>query len=250
MAGKKRRRKSKSAAVYIPIAVLLSFFLMLFGASVFLKIIEIEVIGASKYADEEIIKASGIAIGANMLFVDVIEAEQGIYSTLPYINDIKIEYSPPDKMRINVSETTALATIEYLDAVLMIDSTGKILEQINTEQDELIEIRGFTPASAGLGSLLKADSGDDTRLSYLKEVLVAIEKEGIQEGVSYIDVTNISYISFHYRGRFTVMLGTPDNIRHKLGSLPEIIADIEKRAPKDEEWTIYMRDQWRWSPDR
>ena len=65
--GNKPRRKSKSAVVYIPTAVILILFLMAFGVSVFLKIINIEVIGASVYTKEEIITASGITKGDNML---------------------------------------------------------------------------------------------------------------------------------------------------------------------------------------
>ena len=50
--GKKRvRRHSKSAVVYMPVAILLISFFMVLGASVFMKIIIIEVVGASKYTD-------------------------------------------------------------------------------------------------------------------------------------------------------------------------------------------------------
>ena len=252
MGDNKKRRKSKSAAIYIPIAALLILFLVILGTSVFLKIIVVEVNGAIKYKDSEIINASGIEIGNNMLFINADTVRQRILSSMPYINEASIEFNLPDRVVINVIESIPIAVIGYRGSVLVIDSTGRILDQVDTAPEGLIEVRGFTPAEARIGNALRADMSDESRFQRLREVLAAIERESMADDVSFVDVSNISYINFFYLGRITVILGDTDNLRNKLGSLDEIIADYERSNPRYERYTINMRDRegWRVSPER
>ena len=247
MARKKSRRKSRSAAVYVTFAVFLILLLSILGISVFLRIIEIEVTGASTYTDEEIITASGISPGDNMLRIKSASIKQTILSSMTFISKVDVEFILPDKIRLNVSESNALASISYDDGVLLIDSTGRILRQTNIIPAGLIEIRGFVPVNVVEGSALKADPGDETRLRYMTDVLAAFERDGVQGNVSYLDVTSISNIKFGYLGRFNVVLGTPESIRYKLNRLPDIIADL----PKDKTGTINMAnlEQIGWLPD-
>ena len=252
MAGRKPRRKSKSAAVYLPIAVVLISALVICGTSVFLRIIRIEVIGASKYSASDIILLSGIKTGDNLMLVKSRSASNKIRSEMPYINDVSIKYSLPDTVRIVVSETTAIAAVSYHGELALIDTTGRILEMTDTAPAGLVEIRGFSPVDATVGNGMKAATGDDTRLQQLKDVLTAIDEAGMRNDVPYLDVSNIVYITIGYMDRFTVILGTTDNIRYKLDSLPESLADIETRPDGDGAWTIDLtvRGQQRWAPDR
>ena len=252
MGYKKPRRNSKSAVVYIPVAILLIFLLTVFGISVFLRIDDIEVSGAALYTKEEIILASGIAIGDNMLFMNSGNIQQKIYSAMPYIDEVNVDIRLPDLIQIRVSEAVPMASIKYSDGVLVIDSKCKILDNADFAPDGLIVISGLTPADITVGNDLKAYPGDETRLSSLKDVLTAIEKEGIYNDVSGIDISNIAYISFFYCGRFNVILGKPDNMQYKMNVLKEFIAERDTESSKDETGTIDMsvRGQWRYTPDR
>ena len=252
MGNKKPRRQSKSAAVYIPVAVLLVSLLVMSGISVFLRIVDIEVSGASLYTKEEIIVASGIALGDNMLFINAGNIQQRIYSAMPYIDEVSVEVSLPDIVRISISEAAPMAWIKFSGGVVVVDSKCKILEIIDFIPDGLIEIIGFSPANITVGNDLKASPGDDTRLSSVKDVLTAIELEGVYKDISSIDVANIAYISFSYGGRFNVILGKPDNMQYKMSVLKEFIASREEESSNDETGTIDMsvRGQWRYTPDR
>ena len=253
MGKRKLRRKSKSAAVYIPTATLVIMALMVLGISAFLRILEIEVIGASMYTDEEIIMASGIGAGDNMLFVNKKSAALRIISALSYISNAEIGFTMPDKMHINVIETKAVAAVGYRNGALHIDSGCKVLSIANNTPESLIDIIGITPIDAVEGSVLKTDPAGEPQLRRLIDILTAIETEGVLNNVAYIDIANIANISLGYAGRFTVILGSSDNIGHKLRSLPGIIADANERAnTPNEEWTIDMSDRggrWIWSPD-
>ena len=255
MSKKKKRRKSTSAAIYIPVATLLIIFLATFGTSAFFKIVKIEVGGAEIYGVAEIIRISGIAPGDNMILVDTIDAQRRIYSAMPIISEVIITRAMPDTIRIDVKESTPLAFLKYQGEILILDSAGRVIYRIDNAPGGLIEVRGISPADAAEGNPLKAVSGGETQLNYMTEILSAIEKAEIQTGVSYIDVTNIAGISFGYLGRFTVVLGGPDGARHKLSRLPEAVAEVEASVAFDAtgRYKIDMSDpsgKWIWTPER
>jgi len=253
MSRRRTGRRSTGAAVYSVFAFLLVAFLTVLGTSAFLKIMKVDVVGASRYSDEIIIEVSGISAGDNMLFVDTGEAINRIHSAMPYVSSVQITRVPPDTIRIEVEESVALATIIYRDEVLVIDSTGRVLQRAGSIPDGLIEVRGFTPSDPEEGSLMKAEFGSETQLRYLTEVLAAIEEAKINSDVPYLDVSNISYITFGYKGRFTVILGGSNNARNKLNQLTtSIVIEIETREPDGVTGTINMSDptgRYTWNAD-
>ena len=251
MEGKRRRRKSTNAAIYIPIAALLVIFLMVYGTSAFLKIIEIEVAGSTRYTGAEIIAAAGIARGENMLLVDTIDAQRRIYTELPFISEVKITRTMPDTIRIDVRESAPLASVAHRGAVAVLDYKGKVLRIAEAEQPGLIEVRGFRPADATAGSLLKAGEDDDSKLKYLIGILTAIDSAGLRDGITYIDIDNIAFISLDFNGRKVLLGGAEDDMKGKLEELPERIAEVEEISPDDKAGIFNMsRRPWRWEPER
>ena len=203
-----RRQKSKGATVYVAVTVVVVLLLTFWGISVFYRINKITVSGVGRYAEDEIIAASGIRQGGNALFLDEAGAEQKIQSAMPFIGEVVIDVVLPDGVQISVFETSAFASIVIRDEVLVIDSTGKILDISDSMPPGLIEIRGFVPSNPTVGSALSVSPGENTRLRYLIETLSAIKAEGIQGDISFVDMTNIAHITFYYRDRFTVVLFT------------------------------------------
>jgi hypothetical protein len=252
---RKQRRFSTSAVLYIPISVLLIIFLFIFGISVFLKIIDIEVTGASVYTAEEIRVASGIMFGDNLLFMDEKAMERSIRSDKPFVKDVKVTRVPPSTVHIKVTESTALATVDYQGQVLVIDSECRILRITDDTPDGLIEIRGFTPNAPAEGSVLKAEiepSGDN-RLAHFKNVLAAIKNVGIAKDISYLDISNISKTNFEYVGRIKVILGSigsVSEVRDDLSALPGRVASITTARSPDVKGEIDLSDpdinRWSW----
>jgi len=253
MRSKKRRRKSKSAAVYIPVGIILILALTVMGISVFLRVMEIDVVGAATYTKEEIITASGISRGEYIYFLDTDSAAKKIHATMPYISEVSIEPAPPSGVRITVSETSAIAVIKYPGGALIIDSSGKVLAREDAAPGGLIEIRGLVPAEAEteVGTRMRAPEGGETQMKSLTDVLSAIEKSGLISDISYLDVANIATISFGYDGRFTVVLGGSGNVSHKLSQLPQFVEGVNENHPPETIGEINMSDpsgKWRFTP--
>ena len=249
---RRRMRKSKNALIYILIGVLLTVMLVIFGISVFVRVMEIEVTGTTKYTTGEIIEASGISSGDNILLLDTAAAENNIKKAMPYIDKVSVRPSLPATIQILVSESKAVATIDHRNTVLLIDPYGKVLDKLDTVPKGLIEVRGFVPLEAEIGSQVRAMSGGETQLRSMTDVLSALERAGMLSEVSYLDVSNISTIHFGFTSRFIVMLGGSADVVHKLEKLPDVIIRINEEKSDDATGVINMSGSsgtWRFTEE-
>jgi cell division protein FtsQ len=222
MANRRRRvgRRARSAAIYTPVAALLILFIPLFGVSVFFRIARIEVTGASKYSAEEIIRVSRLETGDNLIFADHDAAARRIRAEMPYVNEVKITRRLPDVLAIEIRESVPIAAVTAEGRLWVIDSGGKILEESGSAGAAgLIRVTGITPAEPKPGEKLAVPEESGTRRAYLIDILDAIEKAGMSADIDSLDVSNISNITFQYRGRFTVRFGSGGDASYKLQKL-------------------------------
>jgi len=246
MAAKKLHRLSKSAAFYVPIGVLIIVALTLLGASVFLRIMDIEVTGASVYSTDDIIKVSGLSVGDNLLFVNTQSVAQRIRQALPFVSTAQVSRILPNIVLIEITESAAIAKIIHAGEVFVVDSAGRVLMQEEGNGPEitddsgnpihLIDVRGVDIDNAVIGSIIRPVFGSEMKLQYMQDVLSAFEREEIEKDVSYLDVSNIVNVHFGYLDKFRVILGgstnlRQSNLRHNLGRLPETVSQIEFRFP-------------------
>jgi hypothetical protein len=248
----KQRRESASAVVFIPVAALLVMFLFILGVSAFLEVMRIEVTGVSVYSVDEVIAASMLRSGDNLLLANVSDASDRILAALPYVESVEIRRVLPDMIYIDVKESVALATVVYRDGVLIIDASGRILARVETAPQGLIEIRGVEPIDVEAGRRIRVASDSDTQIRHMADVLSAIEGVGVQDNVPYLDIASIANITMGYTDRYTIVLGGQSNIHHRLTRLLEVIADLEDRLSPNATGTIRSGPdgEWIWNQDR
>ena len=225
------RRKSSSAMLYCVISVLLILGLTFFSLSVFTQATVIEVTGAVRYTQSEIIEASGFELGDNLLFLDTDLAQTRIQTLLPHIREVTITPRFPDTISIDVSESVPLATLRYRTGIVVIDSSVRVVEILTNEdqvQANLIEIRGFTPTSADLGNRLRVEFTAESQLRYLEDMLKAIEEEGFRDYVTFVDIANIANITFDYKQRYRIILDNPSRIAQNMSLIRGTIEESER----------------------
>jgi len=239
---------SKSSIAYIALGIALITIMTLLGLSAFLRTSEIRVEGSKVYSIEEIIKSSGLIQGDNLMFINPDNVASKIRSELPFIEAVTISRLVPDTVLIEVVESVAIARVTSAGWYYIIDSAGRVLarsynldeadaiEELGIVYESLIEVRGLEIEESNLGSVLKPIFGAETKLTYTQDILTALERQGIEEDISYIDVSNIVNVSFGYLGWYRVILGgstslRPSNIRHNIERLVEAIPRIQASFP-------------------
>lgn len=107
---------------------------VVFGVAIFFKVSSIEVHHNVLYSAEQIIEASEIEQGDNLLTLNKAIAAGKIQARLPYVERVSIGRTMPDTVVIDVTESTAtFAVATDVNTVWLISSTGKALERLDPE---------------------------------------------------------------------------------------------------------------------
>lgn len=163
---KKQRRAKRRLIFFLSMAGLAVILLFLLYSPVF-SIRAIEIHGSSRYANSEIIAASGLVIGENGLRMLQLKPESllelrllGIEErirTLSYVKTCIVKLHLPGTVSIDITEREPAAYLVYFDNYLIVDEQGYVLEVRNKKPGApLKEIRGIDFTKYTLGGQLEA----------------------------------------------------------------------------------------------
>lgn len=209
------------SAVVICVALIL-------GVSVFFRVSSIEVSGSSRYSSAEIIEASGLSEGSNLVFLNRSAAENRILDALVYIGSVSVRRSLPNKVIIEVRESSTVACVATDAGYWLIDGSCRLLEPVSAlEREEYVEVRGFTATEPVAGKRISVPEEDKFKVDYLEDVLTALMNADMLGDVTSIDMSTSGNPQFDYLGRFKVKLGRRENTEAKLALLQGAIAKLE-----------------------
>jgi len=211
---------------------LVTFFIVVVAAifvlSVLLRVSDIQVQGNEHYTDAEIISAIDIEQGDNLFFFDRFAAISRVFAKLPYVEQVSVERSLPNKVLITVVECKALAYIELGEEAWTIDHNCKILgKATDSELGGLIAVSGIRPGTLMIGERLLTEDNDEQLVAYLAEVLYQIQERGLASGVKKLDFSDPNHISFYYTDKYTVELGDAGKAEYKFGMLLSALSQLK-----------------------
>jgi len=192
----------------------------------FFQVNEIQVLGETRYTVQQVIDASGLALGDHLFFVNSEAAEREIQTGLPYIDRAELRRRFPNRLEITVSETFSVAQIQIAGGYLVLDKNAKILEwQDEAPGTHLVKIIGLPePVSPQPGDILDLGGDGQDCLRYLQNILGTATTLGLINRISYINMTDLHAPIFLYDDRFTVRLGPNLDLYHKMDMLVGIVA--------------------------
>ncbi len=132
----KRKNGGNLNGLYLVISVVLILAVILGGSIVFFKINVIEVEGNVHYTEEEIVDASGVNLGDNLLLTRDTTVVARLLTQLPYVSSVTLSHKLPDTLMITVAESDAQAAIyDGSGSWWLMDSSGKLLELLDSGTD-------------------------------------------------------------------------------------------------------------------
>ena len=159
---KRIRRRKRMMNVYGLVVLLLVLTAGITISYTFLfNIDEIRVSGESDmYSAEEIVMASGINEGDNLLRLDPKESEQRILDQLLYVETAKVDRDFPSSLEITVSRCIPAFNVQVRrDGTLLVSKKGKILADNGFITDSLPIIYGYDPAEIKPGKPIESANG-------------------------------------------------------------------------------------------
>ena len=192
-----RRRRGRFSGLYKVLSVILVAAAVVLACVVFFRINSVEVLGNVHYTAEEIIEASGIEIGDNLVGLSRSRVSAAICTKLPYVEYVNIKKVLPDGVVLRVSERVAAASVESAEGRWLISAQGKLLEKDNGATKAMI-ISGLTAVGPYPGGMIQVDEMERITLSYVKELLAQLESRGGLGQCTALDCSESTFIMLDY----------------------------------------------------
>ena len=225
-AGKARQvRSSALGKLIIMLAVVAA---IVFGVAIFFKVNTIEIQGNTVYSADQIIEASQIQQGDNLLTVNKALAVGNIKAALPYVEDVSIARSLPDGIIIQVRESVvSFAVMTDTNACWLVGPSGKALELIEPAAfNENPHINGLLISTPTEGEAVSSPT--PTALAAALDVMKELDGTGLLEHIRVIDVEKEYDMSIWYDERYEIKLGGTDELAYKIRYLCSILDQLSE----------------------
>lgn len=221
----KRKRNFRIAIVVIGFLMVLSLIISPILILTLFRVKSFTVEGAGVYTNDQIVSASGIVTGKNLLFADLDEAAENIEKMLPYTNDVKITKKLPSEVIIRCGSTEKAFAIGMANGLFALtDNNLKVLEITGKQPADTALIVGAVPYKAEIGEVAVFDAlqdGEkeedfvDETFNLLLEIMGAIAENGTKD-INLINVSKRNDIYLIYQERIVLKLGNGSDLASKL----------------------------------
>ncbi len=217
----KRNRKILAAVVAGLVAVVM---IATLSMTVLFNISTIKVTKAGAvYSANEIINASGLSKGDNLIRTDFEKASQRIQRNLPYILEATINKKLSGEVTISVKDTTAAIIFRAADGYAIADIRGKVLEIVKEVPEDakflIIKVKGAMNAVPG--EMFGFENEAEKKL--YDSIVEHLKKAEIFEKTTAIDLTDKNSLKIEYQNRLRLLLGSADELDVKLRGGIEVI---------------------------
>ena len=218
--GQRRRRR------FNPLPFVLVCAAMIILVSFLFRVSTIQVTGSTVYTNEEIISASGIQVGDNLFFINSSTAGSRITSKLPAVDNAQVERILPNKIQINIVESSSIAYINISGEYWSLDHSLRYLERIDeAAAADKIEIRGIDAGSPIIGSQVESESAEA-----VSNALEKLGSYGMLPYVSWLELREDGSIEFDYNDRFTVRMPLSDDLDY---NIQKLLSAVSQLSPGD-----------------
>lgn len=190
----------------------------------------VQVSGNRLYSANEIMDASQIQKGDYLLSLSKAKISSRIMQKLPYIKSVRIDFTLPGTVSIELEELSATYAIEAQDGSWwLMDAYGKVVEKINSgEASTYTKVIGVTlagpqtaqkavaaeipPAEGQEQSSVKGSEKLEMALTILRQ----LERNGILGEAASVNVTNLADLEIWYGQQYQIKLGGQDALEKKI----------------------------------
>lgn len=223
------RKLKRVLLAMLAIIIILGVFTIL-AFTVFFKIDNITVEGKSRYKSDEIISASQINLGDNLLLYNTSPAAENIMNKFPYIETVDIEKKLFNSINIKVTEAKPFSIVKDSGKYVVLSKNGKIIEINDKKTYDVPTIIGAKLKNVTLSS--KVDYKNENLKKYLDKVLDAINENNMIKDVSTVDISNTSGIFILKKDGFKIIVGNFENVDYKLKTASYIIKNNVREGAK------------------
>lgn len=224
--------------------VVLVVLAMVFGVSLFFKV-DLEkttVAGNEIYTPEQIVAASGLQGGENLMTIRETAISSRVMEKLPYIYKVRVGIKLPDTVKMMVEELDVVYSVEAEDGQWwLLRADGQVVEKTNSadagQHTKLLGVKLQSPEQGKMAAALEPVPEETTaegetvpvtvsgsqRLQTAITIFQYLEDYGIIGGAASVNVENLGELELWYGERFQVTLGDETQLAYKIQTMKSAI---------------------------
>lgn len=228
---KRIRRRQRWTNVYGLVVLLLVLTIGITISYTFLfNISEIRVTGESDmYSAEDIVAASGINEGDNLLRLDCKKSANRILDELLYVETAEVKRKFPSSLEISVTRCIPAFNVNYGSGTLLVSKKGKILADNGFITDGLPIIYGLDPSEKNPGKIIASDNKHKNEA--FSELIASIVKMG-DEKIMTVDMSDEHAIVVKYKNEMIFKMGNWNDVEYKLKLAENVMNQDDVRGKK------------------
>ncbi len=228
---KRMRRRSRKMSIY---GFIVAAFVIAGGVAIsytfLFNISEIRVSGESDvYSAEEIVSASGIKEGDNLLRMNTGKSEKRILEKLLYVETATVDRDFPTSVDIKVTRCVPAYNVNYKDGTLLVSRKGKILADNGFVTDGLPIVYGYEPLEMTPGKVIS--SSNKHKGAAFEEFLACAANEDAS-AIASVDMTDEFAVVVNYKDGMVFKMGSWDDVAYKLSLAENVMNDESVKGKK------------------
>lgn len=212
---KRIRRRKRMMNVYgLVVALLVITAGVAISYTFLFNIDEIRVSGESDmYTAEEIVLASGIHEGDNLLRLDPKKSEQRILDELLYVETATVKRDFPSSLEIKVTRCIPAFNVNYDQGTLLVSKNGKILSDNGFITEGLPVIYGYEPSVTTAGVMISSEN--EHKNEAFTELIASINASE-EKNIATVDMSDELAILVNYSNGMVFKMGNWSDVEYKL----------------------------------
>lgn len=193
---RRTKRRGRFRFLYKLISLVVVAAAMVTACVIFFRVNEVRVEGNSHYTPQEIIEASEIEMGDNLVTLWTWQINQLVGSKLPYVQRVVLDHTFPDKVTLRVVERTVAATVVGNGSQWLMAADGYLLE--TTGQSQGIAIVGLEVVDPQAGQPMQVSEKDQSKGKAIVPLMEALKRAGKLDQCTKFDCSAASSILVSY----------------------------------------------------
>ena len=220
------------------------------------------------YTEDEIVSALNIEKNSNLFAFSTAEKTKELQAQFPYLDKVEVTVQMPATVVVQLTPATERFTCMYSGGWMVLSDALRILRLEVSQPEGLILLNAklpdnFSPAIgqqvipetynsllAHTESSAESDSTDATSESaqpmvtdIVTQLWQLLQDDGLLDGLTALDISDTSQLSFTYQGRVDVLLGNSSSLDYKLRLAAKILTDPDKGLSGSDRGTLDVSDQ-------
>ena len=272
-----KRRRGKRNAHHILVMLFLLSAGVILSLTFFFKLEAVNVTGSVRYDPLEIVTATGIKVGDNLLRIPTRDIEKALLEAYPWIETVKLRRTLPPAIEVEITQSKPCGAIANGEEHILITREGKVLDRgLLLLTNDIILIKGVDAGNRNPGEYLgrwtieysssqdetpaekaareKRNASNKIRAEEETDALVmlgylfdAMDATGFTS-VTNVDLTDRLNMKIVYENRLTLELGSEADLEDKLLFVDLVLKWLHPNAHGTIDVTDVRNDMLLYSP--